>query len=160
MDNEELQQKASERFEQEQKRQEEAMSELAQAEGLGETTTVQLGEETIEVKSWVPGKVSETLGNFLQADQNENLSWMLENAGSLSSAVANLCVTSPYNEEWFWNRFYDKYGIEGIQLVLDTVASPALEGTESRMAVEDQDKKREAMGNWQKQTGDSAYQGH
>jgi len=153
MDKEELQEKASEHFEQQKQLQEEAVAELGQAEGLGETDTVAFGDQQITVKAWIPGGISDTMAQFAEAEESGNMARLLNSLEDLAEALANLCLDEPFNQEAFWAEYWDQWGPEGLIKAFETVADPALEGMESRIEVDNMEEKREAMGNWQKRTG-------
>lgn len=143
----ELQERTEQAYQQDKQMQQQAVAELGQAQGLGETEVVTLGEQEIEVKSWLPGSVSETFSTVAEAEESGDVRQVLESMGGVADALSELCLTSPYDDADFWQAYHDEWGIEGVIRAFETIAEPALEGMETRLDVENQEAKQEALGN-------------
>lgn len=150
MDNNELLDKASQHYEEQKELQREAVSEIGQAEGLGKTETVTLGQTEIKVKNWIPGGIEKELGRFVSAEEQGNHGYILENMDKLVDVLTNLCVEEPFNKEVFWAEYYDQWGMEGMVTSFHRIAEPGLEGMEERIEVDDMERKQNALGNSQR----------
>jgi len=153
MDENELKERAAERYEQEKAKQEEALQEIAQGPNLGETETVQVGEADIIVKQWVPGSVSDHFADVLEAFNNGQTFEVFRECRKIAILLSGLCVNEPYNGREFWEAYYDKYGPEGAMTAFETIALPVLDGMENLEDVVDTDEKQDALGNSQNSNG-------
>lgn len=150
-DDKDLLEKAEEHYQEAKAKQQEAVAEIGQAEGLGETDTVDFGGQTVVVKSWLPGSISDQFADLMTAYENDDMSKLLRNMQTVADVISELCVEEPFNEKVFWSEYYDQWGPEGIIYAFERISSPAMEGMESRMNVDDMEEKKQALGNSHKQ---------
>ena len=160
MADKDLLEEADEHFEQEKELQQEAVAELGQAEGLGNTETVSFGDKQLTVKAWLPGSISNTFAELTEAYEQGNTSAMMQNMSELPGVLAELCVEEPYDTDEFWQAYYDEWGPEGVITAFEKLSKPAMDGMENRMQVENQEEKLNALGNSQKRTEERQFQGH
>jgi hypothetical protein len=153
-DDQDILEKAERHYQEAKAKQKEAVAEIGQAEGLGETATVDFGGETVVVKSWLPGSISDQFADLMTAYENDNMAKLLRNMQSVAEVIATLCVEEPFNKEYFWDEYYQQWGPEGVITAFETISSPAMEGMESRMEVEDMEGKKNALGNSHKHKRD------
>jgi len=151
-DDKDILEKAEEHYKKSKAKQQEAVAEIGQAEGLGDTDTVEFGGQEITVKSWLPGSITDEFSDLMTAYQNDNKAKLLRNMSVVAEVIAELCITDPFDQEAFWSEYYDQWGPEGVVTAFERISSPALEGMESRMEVDDMEEKKQALGNSQKRT--------
>jgi hypothetical protein len=146
-DDKDILEQAEEHYQEAKAKQKEAVAEIGQAEGLGETDTVDFGGETVVVKSWLPGEITDEFADLMTAYENGNNSKLLRNMQTVGKVISTLCVEEPFNQEVFWSEYYDQWGPEGVITAFEKIGSPALEGMEGRMEVDDMEEKKQALGN-------------
>jgi len=145
---------AEQHYQEAKSKQKEAVAEIGQAEGLGDTDTVDFGGETVVVKSWLPGAITDEFSDLMTAYQNDNQAKLLRNMSVVANVISELCVEEPFDTTAFWDEYYQQWGPEGVITAFEKISSPALEGMESRMQVDDMEEKKNALGNSHKQTKD------
>lgn len=145
---------ATEHYQEAKAKQKEAVAEIGQAEGLGDTDTVEFGGETVMVKCWLPGSISDQFADLMTAYENDDMAKLLRNMPTVAKVISELCVEDPFNQAVFWSEYYDQWGPEGVISAFETISAPAMEGMESRMQVDDVEAKKNALGNSHKQTKD------
>jgi hypothetical protein len=111
--------------------QNEALAAIASEDGLEDYATVELGDLELEVKSWLPGDVEDTVLQAQQLGNSEDPAQIKRSMETMLSALAEMTVSDDYDMR-FWREFHDRYGANGLIMAVDTVLGPANETMEER----------------------------
>jgi hypothetical protein len=125
----ELINEAKETKEQIERKQNEALAEIAKGEDLEQYKTIQLGNLEMEVKAWVSGDATDALTNAMEIAQDAqegSASHVRDSMQEILPALASFTVSNDYSMA-FWQEYYRRYGPQGLMVAFEKVCGPALE---------------------------------
>lgn len=103
---------------------------------------VELGSAELRVKAWFPGDVTDKIAAFGEAVDDpsaarQGIQATLDALVEMTECIqtSEIKVVSEGKIRNFYRRFYDKWGVSGLERAVDTVVSPAEEGMQSRQDV-------------------------
>lgn len=111
--------------------QNEALEAIAKGGDLEEYETVELGELELEVKSWLPGDVEDTVLQAQKLGESEDPAQIKRSMETMLSALAEMTTDGTY-DMGFWRQFHQEYGANGLILAVETILEPANENMEKK----------------------------
>jgi hypothetical protein len=122
----ELINEAKETKEQIERKQNEALAEIAKGEGLEQYETVEMGQLEMEVKAWVPGDATNSISQAAELAQSGDIGKIQESMEKFLPALDELTVSNEYSMG-FWREYYNRYGPQGMLIAVERVCGPAFE---------------------------------
>lgn len=144
---ERLKQQAAEARQEKEQEHQALMQAVAEGEELGadETAWVELGGADIEVRTVIPGRVTELFERAEQTEDAETVAEANDGVAQFIKALTEMTVTVEANGvTWddtadvraFYRGLYDEYGAQGLLRASDRVLTPAEENTVTEDAID------------------------
>lgn len=111
------------------RKQNEALAEIAKGEDLEQYETISLGNLEMEVKAWVPGDATNSISQAAQLAQSGNIADIQDSMEQFLPALDELTVSNDYSMG-FWREYYNRYGPQGMLIAVEKVCGPAFEELE------------------------------
>jgi len=128
---EELLEATKEHFDRKEAKQQDALEAIAQGQDLEGYATVELGQEEMEVKKWIPGTVEQEVGALMEAVDEGRKYEALKRKDDVVKSLATVTENDLY-DRGFWSQYYERWGYDAIVEAINTVLTPAVEEREEK----------------------------